>query len=163
MSLQQDVQVRVARRFTASAERVFDAWLEPAMIGQWMCGPGVRNEEIVRLSLDARVGGRFSFVVRRQGQDIDHVGTYLELDRPRRLVFTWAIAENLKDEAQDNSRVSIDIVPLAAGCELTLTHAMHPKWAGYADRTQAGWTTMLEALGRVLEPSTHAAPARRQP
>ena len=163
MSQQQDVQVSVTRRFSASAERVFDAWLSPAMLGQWMFGPSVRNEEIVRLSLDARVGGRFSFVVRRQGYEIDHIGTYLELDRPRRLVFTWAVAEDVQDESQDNSRVSIDIVPLAAGCELTLTHAMPPKWAEYADRTRAGWSTMLDALGRALEPSTQAAPGRSQP
>jgi uncharacterized protein YndB with AHSA1/START domain len=155
MSTESNVQVRVTRRFTASPERVFDAWLDPAMLGRWMFGPSLRDEEIVRLTLDARVGGRFSFVVRRQGQDIDHVGTYLEFDRPRHLVFTWGVAADIQDESRDSSRVSIDIARLSNGCELTLTHAMHPKWAEYAARTQAGWTTMLEALGRALEPTPH--------
>jgi hypothetical protein len=33
---------------------------------------------------------------------------------------------------------------------VTLTHELHPDWADYADRTQAGWTKMLGALGEVL-------------
>lgn len=84
------VSVRVIRRFRASAERVFDAWLDPATIGRWMFGPAVRDEEVVRLAVDPRPGGRFSFVVRRQGAETDHVGEYFAIDRPRRLVFSWA-------------------------------------------------------------------------
>lgn len=89
MSTAPRINVRVTRRYTAPPERVFDAWLDAEMIGKWMFGPALRDEEIVRLSLDARVGGSFSFVVRRQGEEIDHMGEYLEIDRPRRLVFTW--------------------------------------------------------------------------
>ena len=146
MSTEEKISVLITRRFDASPERVFDAWLDPEMIGRWMFGPTLRDEEVLRLSVDARVGGSFSFLVRRQGQEIDHVGTYLEIDRPRRLVFTWEIAQHSADE----SRVIIDIVPLETGCELTLTHEMHPKWAEYASRTEAGWTKILEALGEVL-------------
>jgi uncharacterized protein YndB with AHSA1/START domain len=137
---------RVVRRFGAAPERVFDAWLSRDMIGQFMFGPALRDEEIVRLSLDPRVGGAFSFVVRRQGQEVDHIGHYLEIDRPRRLVFTWGGAA----ASTDMSRVSIDIGALPTGCELTLTHEMHPDWADYASRAEAGWTKMLDALGTVL-------------
>lgn len=146
MTTNAPVSVRVSRRYAASAERVFDAWLDPAMIGRWMFGPAIRDEEVLRIQVDARVGGGFSFLVRRDGQEIDHVGTYCEIDRPRRLVFSWGI----EGESRDESQVAIGIAPLESGCKLTLTHEMDPKWAEYAARTEAGWTRMLEALGRAL-------------
>lgn len=146
MSTDSPISVSVTRRFAASAERVFDAWLDPVLIGQWMFGPRLRDEEVLHLNVDGRVGGSFSFLVRRQGHEIDHIGTYREIDRPKRLVFTWGIA----GESTDESQVIITIVPLAAGCELTLTHEMDPKWAEYTSRTQAGWAKMLDALIAVL-------------
>jgi uncharacterized protein YndB with AHSA1/START domain len=144
---EQPILVRAGRRFAAPPERVFDAWLSPAMIGRFIFDPQLREEEIVRLSLDARVGGAFSFVVRRSGEEVDHIGRYLEIERPRRLVFTWAVAP----EPEDSSRVVIEIAPLASGCDLTLTHAMQPKWAEFAPRVEQGWTTMLGALGQALD------------
>ena len=140
------VNVRVTRRFSAAAERVFDAWLDSAMIGRWMFGRALRDEEIVRLTLDPRVGGRFSFVVRRAGEEIDHIGRYLELERPRRLVFTWSIAP----EPEDASRVVVEIVPTEDGCELTLTHELPTEWADYADRTRDGWAKMIGVLEQQL-------------
>jgi uncharacterized protein YndB with AHSA1/START domain len=136
------IEVNIKRHFAASAERVFDAWFDTELLQKWMFGPAVRDEEIVRLEADPRVGGKFSFVVRRQGTEIDHVGTYLEIDRPRRLVFTWGIA----GESTDGSRVVITIEPRGNGCELSLKHEMDPKWAEYADRTRAGWSKMLDML-----------------
>jgi uncharacterized protein YndB with AHSA1/START domain len=138
-------QVRVTRHFDATPDRVFDAWLNPELIGAWMFGPAVREEEVVRITNDPRVGGSFSFVVRRQGEEINHVGEYLEIQRPWRLVFTWGI-----DEA-GGSRVVIDIIVQDAGCELTLTHELPPDWSDYADRTKAAWSKMLEVLSNQLE------------
>jgi uncharacterized protein YndB with AHSA1/START domain len=138
--------VRVERRFDAPPERVFDAWLAPAMIGRFMFGPALRDEEVLRIDVDAQVGGAFSFLVRRQGQEIDHIGHYLEIDRPRRLAFTWGIV----GESTEQSRVDIEITPLATGCDLVLVHQMDPKWASYADRVRVGWSTMLDALSRAL-------------
>ncbi len=135
----------VTKRFTASAERVFAAWLDPDWLGRWMFGPAVRDERIVRLGLEPRVGGKFSFVVDRGGTETDHVGEYLEIDHPRRLVFTWGVRENLPN----TSRVTVDIVPAGTGCELTLTHTMDPEWAAYVGRA-AAWGKMLEALAVVL-------------
>ncbi|MFY1825309.1 SRPBCC family protein [Myxococcus fulvus] len=156
MTPSKTVQVQLTRLFAASAERVFDAWLNPETLGRWMWGPGVRDEEVLHLRLDARVGGGFSFLVRRKGQDIDHIGTYLEIHRPRRLVFTWAIREETMRE-EDVSRVTLDFQPRDSGCELTLTHVMSDQWAEYADRTQAGWATMLTTLARefTVEAARH--------
>jgi uncharacterized protein YndB with AHSA1/START domain len=151
MSTETGTEVHVHRHFNATPERVFDAWLTPRLLGQWMFGLDVREEKIVRLDVDPRVGGAFSMLVERDGEMIDHIGTYLEIERPRRLVFTWAIRGMSDDDA---SRVLIDIRPTPDGCELTLTHWLPMKWADYAERTQQGWSTMLDALQRLFASSS---------
>ena len=143
----QPVVAQVTHRFNASAERVFDAWLDPARVRAWMAlserkGPG---GELLRVRIDARVGGTFSFVVRRNGQEIDHVGEYLEIDRPRRLVFTWA-AGAAGQVHQAFSRVTIVLQPLAGGCEVTLSHEMDAQWAEFADRARGAWSLMLDSI-----------------
>ncbi len=140
------VKVRVTRCFDAAPEKVFDAWLDPEHIGSWMFGPSVRDEEIIHLNVDPRIGGKFSFYVRRGDALIDHVGTYRVIDDPRRLAFTWGIA----GDSEEESVVTIEIEPTQTGCELTVTHDMDAKWSEYADRTQAGWTTMLNTLAKML-------------
>ncbi|PPJ42566.1 MULTISPECIES: SRPBCC family protein [unclassified Pseudoxanthomonas] len=137
------IDITVQRRFSAPAERVFDAWLTPRLLGQWMFGPGVRDEKVLRLDVDPRVGGRFSMLVERDGTRIDHVGEYLVIDRPHRLSFTWGIAGQ---SDQDGSRVDIVISPVPTGCVLHLAHTLPRAWADYARRTQQGWAHMLEAL-----------------
>lgn len=141
------VHAIVMRRFDASAERVFAAWFDPVWLGRWMFGPGVRDERIVRLTLDARVGGKFSFVVNRQGTEIDHVGEYLEIDRPHLLVFTWAT----RDSLPETSRVIVEITPRdSGGCEVKLTHMMGANWSAYVDKAAHAWTKMLDALERAI-------------
>ena len=83
---------------------------------------------------------------------LEHIGEYLEIDRPRRLVFTF----HTERGSTDVSRVTIDIVALPSGCELTLTHEMDAKWAEYKDRTQAGWTTILEKTSARFSRLRHA-------
>mgnify|MGYP000987488344 CR=1 FL=1 len=147
------VQAVVLHRFSVPAERVFDAWRDVTLLGRWMHGPAVRDERIVRLALEPKVGGKFSFVVDRQGTEVDHVGEYLEIDRPRRLVFTWAT----RDTLPDTSRVIVEITPRAQGCDVKLTHEMGAQWAAFADKAAGAWTKMLTALER-----TFALPGRRQ-
>jgi uncharacterized protein YndB with AHSA1/START domain len=143
--VKEPVPVTVTRHFDASAERVFDAWLDPVKIGKWMFGPPLREEEVLHTKTDPKVGGSFSFLVRRQGMEIDHIGKYFEIDRPRRLVFSWGTA-------QDNasSRVIIEIAPTPSGCDLTLTHEMDPDWAHMKDRVAESWAKMLASLAAKL-------------
>jgi len=60
MTTSSPIKVTVIRRFNAAPERVFDAWLDPEMLAQWMFGPAVRDEEIARLTAAAHIGGCFS-------------------------------------------------------------------------------------------------------
>lgn len=144
MPSDQPIVVRVSRRYEFPAERVFDAWLDAEQARKFLFATSTGR--MVRAEVDARVGGAFNFTDRRDGVDAEHIGEYLAIDRPRRLVFTFHTERN----ATDLSRVSIEIVPLATGCELTLTHEIDRKWAEYKDRTEAGWTTILEALAALL-------------
>ncbi len=144
MTAEQHITVRVTHRYSASAERVFDAWLDAQFAAKWMFATS--NGQMVRAEIDPRVGGTFTFVDRRDGEDVLHTGTYLEIDRPRRLVFTFGIPAF----SSSFDRVSVDITPAGSGCELTLVHEMKPEFAEYVERTQEGWTKILAALDTSL-------------
>jgi uncharacterized protein YndB with AHSA1/START domain len=133
------------QHFKVPAQRVYDAILDPKMIARFMFGPLLREEEILHIRNDVRVGGEFSYKVRRGKDEIDHVGRFLELAPPKRIVFTWAIAPE-----KDGSTVTIDIAPSTDGCIVTLTHEMPPEWADFVDRSRAAWEKMLGVLARLL-------------
>lgn len=133
----------VTKRFRHPPERVFDAWLDPAVAGRFLFA--TPTGEMIRAEADARVGGTFVFVDRRPDMgDVLHAGEYLEIDRPRRLVFTFAVPQYDPNPA----RVEVEFAPTADGCEVRLTQRDTPdEWA---ERSTQGWTMILGALEAVL-------------
>jgi uncharacterized protein YndB with AHSA1/START domain len=144
------IEARVTHRFKATAERVYDAWLNPDLVRVWLAaalkGLGL-VPDIRRVEIDARIGGRFFFSDMRDGQEARHWGTYLELDRPRTIVFTWIVDES--GEA-DPSTVTLTIEPEPEGCVATIVHEMDAQWADYLSQTESGWARMLQAVDRLL-------------
>lgn len=136
-------RLRVTRRFVFSAEAVFDAWLDPKLASQWLFA--TPDGEMVRAESDARVGGKFCFVDRRAGEDVAHVGEYLEIDRPRRLVFTFGVPKY----SPDFERVTVEIERRGSGCELTLTHELGNELFS-REQVEAGWTGILAGLEKSL-------------
>lgn len=134
------IAIRVTRDFPQSAERVFDAWLDPATVGDWLFA--TEGGTMQRVEIDARVGGAFTVIERRPAGEADHFGRYLEIERPSRLVFGFGTDRN----DPELTRVTVEVAPQGAGCRLTLSHEIADKWADYADRTRAGWTRILEGL-----------------
>jgi uncharacterized protein YndB with AHSA1/START domain len=137
-------RVRVTHRFDASAERVYDAFLDPDKAARFLFATAAGQN--VRCDIDARIGGRFTIVDRRNGVDVVHTGTYLELDRPRRIVFTLLVEKY----SSDAEVVTIGISPLSRGCELTLSHEMKAKDAASRDRAREGWTNILDVAAELL-------------
>lgn len=134
----------VTKTFRHAPERVFDAWLDPALARRFLFA--TPTGKMIRAETDARVGGKFVFVDRRPDMgDVLHTGEYLEIDRPRRLVFTFGVpAYN-----PDLTRVEIEITPTSEGCELRLTQRETPD--AWVERSSQGWTTIVNALEASLD------------
>lgn len=142
--MNESIRIQVTHRFPHPPERVFDAWLDPAVAGRFLFS--TETGTLVRCEIDARVGGSFVLVDRRPDGDVDHRGRYLEIERPRRLVFTFGIPA----ESPDEDLITIDIHPCDGGCELTLTTEMDPAWREYEDKARQAWSKILAALGDTL-------------
>ncbi len=133
----------VRHGFPCSAERVFDAWLDPAVARRWLfCTPDGQN---VRCEIDARPGGAFLITDRRGTDDVDHRGRYVEIDRPGRLVFTFSVPKY----SNEASAVTVLIAPAGEDCELTLVnHNVPIEWAASSEQ---GWRDLLARLDSILQ------------
>jgi len=139
------VEVRVEKRFHHPVERVFDAFVDPARVGEWLFATPEGVME--KIDYDPRPGGSF-FLFERRGADLArHFGRFIEVDPPRRIVFDFWV-----DEAPDApTRVTVDFASGRDSCVVVLSHDLAPAWADYRDRTVHGWTTILDSLDRVID------------
>lgn len=145
--------VHESHSFGVPAERVFDAWLNPALACRFLFAS--RTGVIMHCEIEPEVGGSFIVTDRRPNPDGDesffeaqHRGTYLEIDRPRRLVFDFGV----EPFSSSTTRVTIEIVPKGACCDLVLTHDLgeSDEAASYVERTRRGWSAMLRQLEKVV-------------
>ena len=81
---------RVQRVMPAAPHVVFDQWLDPESLAEWMCPRPVR---CVAIDLEPRVGGHVRFDVDDSGNLVLITGRFLVIDRPRMLRFTWSASD----------------------------------------------------------------------
>ena len=80
-----ELEVEIVRAFTAPRNLVFQAFIEPELLQQWMLGPGDWSMPVCEV--DLRVGGGYRQVWRKPGvPDVGLTGTYVEVTPPERLV-----------------------------------------------------------------------------
>ncbi len=101
---------------------------------------------MIRAELDVRHGGRYRIEFDAgDGAAVTLTGEYLEIELPRRLVFTWSWALAWPDEPE--SLVTVELSPAPGGTEVSVTHA------GYGedgDAYRSGWESGLDKLARRL-------------
>jgi len=139
-------ELTVRREIAASAEDLFDAWLDAESMSAWMKPTDIRETHAEN---DPREGGSFRIrMVRNDSESVLHTGMYRVIDRPRRLVFTWSSPHT---DFRD-SIVTVTFESLASSTVVQIHHVGLPsadEQAGHVD----GWTSALAVLDRVMQPN----------
>lgn len=145
------------RNFEVAAERVFDAWLNPEMMRKWFFTLEGTNKVAQN---NPQVGGTWEIIDHRGGQDYRAIGEYIEIDPPKRIVFTFKMPE--MSDLEDT--ITVELKELAQGCEMTFTQLIHvaqeENWTesdiekalgDLRDGTEHGWNYMFMGLKELLE------------
>ena len=131
----------IRRRIAAPRERVFAAWLDPAQLARFMRPGDVTH---ATAEVEARVGGRFRIVMEHGRGNADHFGSYLVIEPPSRLEFTWVSGSTDGRE----TTVTIDLTERADGStDLVLTHRGLPSRAAPAH--EEGWGAIVDTLAEL--------------
>lgn len=137
----QNLTLTVSRTINAPAARIFEAWLDPVLMAKFMVPrPDMHVREV---RADPRVGGRFR-VVMVGDKDYPHEGTYQEITRHTRLVFTWEAPWSAPD-----STVTITLTPEGQATKVDLTQVRFMSTESRDSHAQ-GWTGMLANLANSL-------------
>jgi uncharacterized protein YndB with AHSA1/START domain len=134
--------VIVTQKFASDEESIYDALLDPKTASKFLFA--TPTGRMGRAEIDARVGGRYTFVEQRDGKDVLHTGEYLELVRPLKMVFTFSVPEY----SSETSTVEINLAHLGEGCELKLINSGVPR--EWAEKAREGWAGILLKARDVL-------------
>jgi uncharacterized protein YndB with AHSA1/START domain len=137
----------IERLIDAPLEVIWRAWTDPGEATHWLHPRGVSSPRD-RMFFDAREGGTYSYVMVNDtdGSEYPTGGTYLELDEPHRLVFTWG------DPAAPVETAPVVTVTLAPVGERTrMTFQLRGVDAKPGDGyVYDGWSSALDLLGEVV-------------
>ena len=148
MSVQSAVKpsLTLKRRLKAPPAKVFAAWTDPEKI---MRGMGPAEFKTPQAESDARVGGRYRFVLLSPDGEKHAVGgVYREVVANEKLVFTWAWDAAPGDEPYE-SLVTVLFKPDDGGTLLTLTHERlfdEESREGH----EKGWNGALDKLEKLV-------------
>lgn len=139
LSLPSEREIVIERRFHAPRHAVFDLWREPTAVRAWYpCA----TLEFVVCQIDFRVGGRWRWVTRDgSGREFPLSGTYREISRPERLVFTQCFEPFPAGEHV----VTLTFAERGAFTLLT-QHILHTSRENRDGHLQSGFTNGLDEL-----------------
>lgn len=133
----------VKRTIAATADELFDAWLDADSLSQWML-PGDHRRNTV--SVDPRVGGAYEIIMHHQDGDKRHYGEYRSIERNKKLVFTW----HSNATHQKETLVTVEFLAAKDSTEIVLTHERMPDHEAGLAHTR-GWTLGLELLAKFIK------------
>lgn len=137
-----DDRLSVKQVVAAEIERVFEYFTQPELLAKWHTPV---NTDPAQVELDLKVGGQYRISMNDPDCDL-HVatGVFLEIDKPNKLVYTWAWEGGDMPETQ----VTVLFRSLGEQTEVELIHEGFPE----ADATShhgEGWAALLENLAAL--------------
>lgn len=158
MTVKSDVQavadvekglVLASVEIAAPPERVFKALTSAEDVMRWWGGSA--SHRITKWEADVRSGGKWRADGKSQNGGAYQIhGEYIEVDPPRKLVFTW----RPDWDAPNETRVTYILEPLETGTRLTLRHEGFAGRAPMCRNHGDGWTHVLGLLAADLRPAT---------
>ena len=124
------------RQIDASPETVFAFFTDPDKLARWLC---------VEATVDPRAGGVCRQThVGQDGARYHMSGSFVAVEPPVRVVFTWGFEEDGIAVAPGASTVEVTLEPRDGGTWLRLVHRDLPE--GPRADHDGGWATMLDRL-----------------
>jgi uncharacterized protein YndB with AHSA1/START domain len=139
--------ISITRVFDAPPTEVWKEWTEPERFADWFGGPeGVVPMETV--AMDVRPGGawRLTMFAGSRRRQIDWHGQYLEVDEPRRLVFTLSD----QPDVDDYEPVTVVLIDLGDGrTEMQFEQRGRLSPEEYR-RAESGWRRFFDRVAERL-------------
>ena len=143
--------VIVESTFRAPPARLFRAWTDPTELKAWF---GQAPHSMAAIEADVREGGAWRFTLPPTEVSRDALrGTYVTVERDRRLVFTWCHEREFADgrvEVTPESEVTVTFEPAEEGTFVRLTHAAIRK-EDARKGVGSGWSASFGSIHALLE------------
>jgi len=144
--------LRMTRHFNVPPARVFNAWVDPAIVSLWLFTS--KESEFNKTDIDARPGGKWSIRDRRAGTDYTGSGEYLEVDPPRRLVFTFGMLQF----SPNYDVITVELAEEEGGARMTfiqegtgIADELKKVPVGEKSGSEEGWNLMFIALADAMK------------
>jgi uncharacterized protein YndB with AHSA1/START domain len=136
VKIEGDVQLEIS--VDASPETIFPFLVDPALASSWM---GTESEN------DPRPGGIYR---NKLNAKVISRGEFLEVDPPRRVVFTFGWEGEDQHVPAGSTEVAIDLIPEGASTLVRLTHSGLPSEETKPDHAE-GWSQYMSRLKVAAE------------
>jgi uncharacterized protein YndB with AHSA1/START domain len=134
--------------FHAEVERVFSIdrptmwtlWTDEEHAGRWM-RPSLTEFEPTIASIDPRPSGTYRFeMIGKDGSVRAVSGQFVEVDEPKRLVFTWSW-----DGSEEESLVEVLLSEVRDGTKVSISHTRFDSQES-AEQHEDGWVGCLASI-----------------
>ncbi len=142
--------LQLERLFNAPVETVFNAWTQADILALWFGPDGFK---VVESEADCKPGGKYSItLVSPDDNVIKHFGEYLEVDKPKKLVFTWILENQACPGSNGQCADTIVEITFTQQGNQTLLNLKHEKLPDQnsLDGHSFGWQSSFISLENLL-------------